>query len=418
MTAFLAVAAVMVIGALLTVLPPLLARRDAEATDRGAANIALLRRELENNDADLQAGTIDRDQWQSARREIERRVIDESQAGAEPVVSTSEHSPRVALLLAVVMPVAAIAAYVALGEPRALSGAAPAPVQAAGHPVETEQVLAMAEALARKLKASPEDGSGWAMLGRTYAYAGRVEEALKAFEEAMKRIPDDARLIADYADLYASSKGAGSLAGEPEKLIRRALSLNPNEPKALALSGTIAFRNRDFAAAARQWEQALSVLPEDSEFARQIASGLAQARRALGVPAGATPGATAAAGGAPAQSVASGVSVSGMVTIAPDLAMRASPDDALFIFARLPEGGGPPLAVMRAKFGQLPLNFELDDSMAMSPENTLSRATRVVITARVAKSGGVVPKPGDLEGASKPVAPGASGVAVRIDKTL
>ena len=60
MTAFLAVAAVMMAGALLAVLPPLLARRNAETSDRGAANIALLRRELENNDADLHAGTIDR----------------------------------------------------------------------------------------------------------------------------------------------------------------------------------------------------------------------------------------------------------------------------------------------------------------------------------------------------------------------
>ena len=416
MTAFLAVAAVMLTGALLAVLPPLLARRNAETSAREAANIALLRQELENNDADLQAGTIDRDQWESTRREIERRVIDESQGvdNGEPAASVTEQSPRVALALALVIPVAAIAVYIVLGEPRALSGAPPAPAQASSHPMGNEQVLAMAETLARKLEASPEDADGWTMLGRTYAFIGRVPDALKAFEEAMKRRPDDARLLADYADLYASSKGAGSLAGEPEKLIRRALSLNPNEPKALALSGTIAFQKGDFAAAAQQWERALSFLPEDSEFARQIAGGLAEARKALGKP----PGGGAIAARATAEPVAKGASVSGTVTISPDLAKKASPEDTLFIFARLPEGGGPPLAVMRAKFSQLPLKFELDDSMAMSPESTLSRATRIVITARVARSGGVVAKPGDLEGMSSPVSPGATGVAVRIDKTL
>ena len=114
--------------------------------------------------------------------------------------------------------------------------------------------------------------------------------------------------------------------------------------------------------------------------------------------------------------MAGGASVSGTVTIAPGLASRASPDDTLFVFARAPEGAGPPLAVVRAKVRELPLKFRLDDSMAMSPENTLSRATRVVITARVTKSRDVVPQPGDLEGASQPIAPGASGVAVLIDK--
>ena len=414
MTAFLAVAAVMMAGALLAVLPPLLVRREAETSDRGAANIALLRRELENNDADLQAGTIDRDQWESTKREIERRVVEESQAtdGERPVAAANERSPRIAVLLAVLLPIAAIATYIALGEPRALSGKPPVAEDAAGHPVENEQMLAMAETLAKKLKAAPEDGEGWIMLARTYAYLGRLQEATSAFEEALKRRPDDARLLADYADIYAGTKGGGSLAGEPEKLIKRALALDPNQPKALALAGTIAFQNKDFAAAARDWERALSVLPEDSGFARQIAAGLAEAREALGQ----TPTKNAKPVASPAPPGAAGLTVSGTVTIAAALAKRAAPDDVLFIFARLPEGGGPPIAVIRAKASELPLKFKLDDSMAMSPDNTLSRAGRVVITARVTKSGGVVPQPGDLEGASKPVTPGASGVTVLIDK--
>ena len=407
MTVFLALAAVMMTGALLVVLPPLLARREAETSDRGAANIELLRRALEDNDAELRAGAIDRGQWESARREIERRAVEESQVtdGERPAVAA--RSPRIALLLALVLPMAAIAMYIVLGEPRALSGGPPAAQAAAGHAAENEQMLAMADSLAKRLNAAPEDGEGWAMLGRTYAYVGRLQDALNAFEEAIKRRPDDARLLADYADVYAGARGGGSLAGEPEKLLKRALALDPNQPKALALAGTIAFQKKDFATAARDWERALAVLPQDSEFAKQITAGLAEARAALGQ----TQPKSAAAPVA-----ANATSVSGTVTITPALAGRASPDDTLFVFARAPEGAGPPIAVLRARVKELPLKFTLDDSMAMSPDNTLSRATRVVITARVAKSGGVVPQPGDLEGASKPVAPGASGVAVLIDK--
>lgn len=409
MIVFLALAAVMMIGALFAVLPPLLTQREADTSDRGAANIELLRRALEDNDAELRDGAIDRAQWESTRREIERRAVEESQASDGEQAVVAARSPHIALLLAVVLPIAAIIMYVVLGEPRALLGRPLAAETAAGHATENAQILAMAEKLAMKLKASPEDGVGWAMLGRTYAFLGRSGDALNAFEQALKRIPDDPRVLADYADVYAGAKGGGSLMGEPEKLIKRALALDPNQPKALALSGTIAFQKKDFAAAARDWERALTVLPNDSEFSKQIAAGLAEARAALG-----QPQPKAAARAAPAS--AGATSVSGTVTMKPELAGRASPDDTLFVFARAPEDAGPPLAVLRAKVRELPLKFTLDDSMAMSPQNTLSSAKRVVITARVAKSGGVVPQPGDLEGASKTVAPGASGVAVLIDK--
>jgi cytochrome c-type biogenesis protein CcmH len=255
------------------------------------------------------------------------------------------------------------------------------------------------------------------MLGRTYAFLGRLPEATSAFEESMKRRPDDARVLADYADMYAATKGGGTLTGEPEKLIQRALAIDANQPKALALAGTIAFQKKDFATAARHWERALAVMPEDSGFAKQIAAGLAEAREALGQPQSKGAAVSPSASRTDVKAAASGTAgVSGTVTLAPALAARVAPEDTLFVFARAPEGAGPPLAVVRAKVKELPLKFKLDDSMAMSPDNKLSSAARVVITARISKSGGVVPQPGDLEGASKPVTPGASGVAVLIDK--
>ena len=179
MIAFLAVAAVMMAGALLAVLPPLLARRQAETSDRGAANIALLRRSLEDNDAELRTGAIDRDQWESARREIERRAVEESQAtdGTQPVAAEAQRSPRIALLLAIVLPLAAVALYIVVGEPRAISGRPPVPEEAAAHAVENDRIQAMAEGLAKKLASAPEDAEGWATLGRTYAYLGRLQEA-------------------------------------------------------------------------------------------------------------------------------------------------------------------------------------------------------------------------------------------------
>ncbi|HEX6016897.1 MAG TPA: c-type cytochrome biogenesis protein CcmI, partial [Burkholderiaceae bacterium] len=66
----------------------------------------------------------------------------------------------------------------------------------------------------------------------------------------------------------------------------------------------------------------------------------------------------------------------------------------------------------------LPLRFTLDDSMAMSPAARLSSAQRVVVDARISKSGTATPQPGDLLGQSDPVSPGASGLTIEIGQTV
>jgi cytochrome c-type biogenesis protein CcmH len=73
-----------------------------------------------------------------------------------------------------------------------------------------------------------------------------------------------------------------------------------------------------------------------------------------------------------------------------------------------------PLALLRKQAKDLPAAFTLDDSMAMSPAAKISGAEKVVVGARVTKSGQAMPQPGDLEGQSEPVAPGGKGVLVQI----
>ncbi|MDE2358212.1 MAG: c-type cytochrome biogenesis protein CcmI, partial [Betaproteobacteria bacterium] len=66
----------------------------------------------------------------------------------------------------------------------------------------------------------------------------------------------------------------------------------------------------------------------------------------------------------------------------------------------------------------LPKSFTLDDSMAMSPAARLSTAGKVIVEARISKSGATTPSPGDLRGASAPVEPGAKGVDIVIDEVV
>ena len=100
------------------------------------------------------------------------------------------------------------------------------------------------------------------------------------------------------------------------------------------------------------------------------------------------------------------------------MAAQASPNDTVFIFARAAEGPRMPLAILRKQVKDLPLEFKLDDSLAMSPAMKLSSFPKVIVGARVSKSGEAMPQKGDLTGTSAPVSTGSSGLKIEINQVL
>jgi len=299
---------------------------------------------------------------------------------------------------------------------------------------ESEQIAAMVEGLAKRLKEQPDDATGWAMLGRSYMALGRQADALAAYQQVVKLQPDDAGALADYADMLALSQGS-ELAGEPTRLIEQALKIEPDNLKALALAGAAAYNRREFGQAVKYWDRVALVGPPDNPMVQQAVSGAISARElgqlpAAAATAAATPAAPATeatiaangkpAGTAPASAAAAAAAgtVSGTVSLAATLQGQAAASDTVFIFARPAEGSRMPLAILRKQVSDLPFSFQLDDSLSMSPAARLSSAGRVIVGARISKSGQAMPQPGDLEGLSAPTAVGSSGVTLIISSVV
>lgn len=139
----------------------------------------------------------------------------------------------------------------------------------------------MVARLAEKLQQNPNDGAGWLMLGRSYVTLKRFPEAAAAYGRASQLLPQSADLFADYADVLAMAQGR-RLSGEPEKLIARALEIDPRHVKALALSGSAAFERGDYEVAVREWEKILAIVPADSSVAQRIGNSIADAKRRMG----------------------------------------------------------------------------------------------------------------------------------------
>lgn len=403
MIAFWIVAGLFVVVAVLLVVPPLLRSSSGGRVSSSAANIAIHRDQLRELEADLRAGTLSAELYEQARREIEARLLEDlSRPDAAAVQRQKWRGTAIALALAI--PLCAVGLYFIVGNPQAL---APADTDATSHGVSAQQIQTMIGRLAERLKANPEDGQGWVMLGRSYGALGRFDEAASAYANAIERLPDNADVLADYADVLGMTQG-GRLQGKPETIIERALKVDPDNPKALALAGTVAFDKKDYAGAVRYWERMLPQVQPESEEARSIQASIDEAR-ALGGQGSAPPVQSAAA-------AASGVS--GVVKLAPALADKVAPTDTVFIFARAAEGPRMPLAIVRKQARELPAAFKLDDSMAMAPDMKMSKFPQLVVGARISKSSNAAPRAGDLQGMSGTVTNGTAGITVLIDTEI
>ncbi len=418
MTVFLIIAALLMAGAMMFVLPSLLSKGngDNQHVLRDEINLSVLRDQMRELDADLAAGTINAVGHESAKLELERRVAEDVQ----PKVAIAElipSKPWTAIAVGLAIPAMTISLYFYLGNPDAFKSAQVAGAQEPAAAVTAEQIASMVSGLEQKLKVKPDDPDGWYMLARSFHALKKYPESADAYAKLVKLVPDNADLLADYADALAMAQNR-SLQGEPEKIIGRALALDPKNLKALALAGSAAFDRRDFQAAVMQWKKILQLVPPESETARSIMSNIGEAQSLAG-DSGSLPSSmpTRIAPIEDEPSPVAGksdVSVKGTVEIDAALRSKVADTDSVFIFARAAEGPKFPLAVIRKQVKDLPMSFVLDDSMSMMPNAKLSNFPLVIVGARISKSGNATPSVGDFEGVTAAVKPGATGLKISI----
>jgi cytochrome c-type biogenesis protein CcmH len=408
MTGFVIVAGLLTIAALLFILWPLLRSALRQNDSARSVGLSIYRDQFAELERDLAAGTLGQEQYDAARAELERRMLDEVSAVAAPATVPQRSGRYLAIAIAIALPMVAGLLYWHLGQPQGIGAAhhaAPDPSS-----LTLDDFKAMTQKLAERMAKNPDDPVGWLMLGRAYKALQRFPEAEQALAEADRRKPNDPEILVEYGEAMALTHGR-HLAGAPLRLVERALKIDPDNQRALTLAGSAAFEAHDYKHAIGYWERLLKQPGLDPELGQALQAGIAQARLLQ-------------AGGASPPKVAASPTTAGKETIRGEVKLngalesRASPGDTVFIFARATQGPPMPLAVVRKQVKDLPVRFTLDDSMAMAPNLKLSAFPEVVITARISKSGSVKAQSGDLQGASQAVKPGTSGVVIAIDQVV
>jgi cytochrome c-type biogenesis protein CcmH len=385
---------------------------------RDAANLEILRDQINEMDVDLKNGLLSAELHEQGKNELQSRVLEEAgDTSSAEVETTRSPYKKLAVILSVLFPLLAIGLYIQVGNLNAFSSRS-------AHGGMSDMGMAGGSAsissLEQKVGANPSDGESLLLLARAYMEAERFADSAKTYEHLTQYISDEAWVWADYADALAMAQGQ-SLRGKPTDLINKALSIDADSMKGLALAGSAGMERGDFAAAIKHWERLRSLLPADGEDAKMIDSGLVEARQMLShIKGGKAPMAleqitppTQTASVAPGKE-----RITGKVSLSDSLKGKYSPDDTVFVLARAAEGPKMPLAILRKQVRDLPLTFELDDSMAMQPQMKLSAFDKVVVVARISRSGTAMPEAGDAQGLSQPLRPGTKGVNLKVDQIV
>jgi cytochrome c-type biogenesis protein CcmH len=271
-----------------------LLQRVPEETGAGGnkeANLEIYRDQLSELEADLRNGIISPEQYQQDRDEIERRLLDDVSKGGEVSAKGSKQAAGrgPVYVIALGIPVLAVALYLLVGNSAAWSGAATTTPQtpfasgAQGSAPMTQQgIEANVAALAKRLEQKPDDAQGWVMLARSYTSLEKYNEASSAYAKAAALKTDDADLLADYAFAMGMASGR-KLQGEPFELIKKALRIDPQNAKALELAGSAEFQARNYQQAVAYWQKVLDRTPADSELARTLSQNISEAKALAGV---------------------------------------------------------------------------------------------------------------------------------------
>ncbi|MDP2431071.1 MAG: c-type cytochrome biogenesis protein CcmI [Pseudomonadota bacterium] len=409
-------AAICVLVALAFILPPLLRKKEIEAkAARRDINIAVYQDQMKEMESDRASGLLNEAQYQAGKLELEGRLAEDALVKTDSVMAPVA-SRRLGFTLAGVLPVAAFGLYFLMGNPMSLISIAEAqanPAMAESGVVPGEHdVMKMIQQVEEKTKTDPNDVAAWAMLGKTYAVVGHWPEALLAYEKAYKLKPDEPAIMTGYAEALAISRDR-VMKGEPIQLVLKALEKDPDDIKGLELAGINGFQEKNFAKAAYYFKHLHKQLPPDSPYAQDI---LAAQKEATRLSRTAMTGMDNLGDQEPAAAAAGpGATLHGKVDITPALKSKITDTDVVFLFARSAEGGAP-VAAIRATAVKFPLEFELNDKMAMNPDNRLSNFKKVTLTVRVSKSGDPMGGAGDLEGTLAGVAVGSKDIKLVIDK--
>jgi cytochrome c-type biogenesis protein CcmH len=343
--------------------------------------------ELEKDQAE---GVISVDEFEKLKTELSRSFLRDMET-IDGKVAQSNGEPRkfVPILSLLFIPIFSYGIYELVGSARdlelpkifqTLNTAESAEEQRAGF-------LRLAEVLEERFERKPNDIQNGYMLGTLYIQLEDFNSAINTFELLIGELedgPDKATVLGQLAQAMYLDAGS-SLTSDLQRVIERAMTMNPNEQAIMSILGFESFMQQDFRQAVFYWRRQLSQLNGNSEQALALRDRISTIEALL-------PPETA-------EVVDDGASVTLVIDVDDSVRDLVDASMRLFVYARSPDFPMP-LAAVNLVQPEFPFEITLTDANAMTPAAKLSSASQVYVGARLSRSGVANAQAGDIEAES------------------
>ena len=397
MLTFWLISASLIIVALIIILPPLLRKEPELDLDRKKINREVYEKKLTELDLDLKNDLIEKDQYEIAKSDLQRTLIDDTEFVVE--LESKQSSVVIPSIIVLLLPIAAVLLYLKLNNGLvSLDPSFQKNLQAQQQNTlpSVEEAITILE---EKLKQNPNDLEGWMMLGRSYLITENFEAAVKTYAKA-NEITNGANpnILVAYGEAQGFAKDQ-TFDKQSLSLFEKALQIDPKHERGLWYAGYATYQLKDYESSVNYWQRLMQQVPNDQpEVKKALVAYLNDAKQQAGI--------TITDIGEVEEldeTETSGASIVVNVSLADKLQGSIKNSETLFIYARAQNGPKMPLALVKMTAGDLPTTVTLDDTVAMMPSMTLSSMEKVEVIARISKSGQAIMQSGDKFGSVQSV---------------
>ncbi len=258
-------------------------RKNKEEGERADYELNVFKDQLKELDRDLERGLINQAEAETARVEIQRRLLAADEKRGQNTVSGQKVGTGTFIISAVVglgLVAGSLALYLKIGMP----GYEDVPF--ASRDSQKERQMASSEGMAaeiaqlkKHLENEPGDVEGWMLLGRTMRLVGRPGEAVDAYRSAVKASERHPSVLADFAEskIYASE---GQVDDETFAALKEAVDNDPSQMKARFYLGFAKMKTQDYAGAIQEWTDLAAMAPKEIGWLSQVNEQIDMAAKA------------------------------------------------------------------------------------------------------------------------------------------
>ena len=274
--------AILTVATLAVVCWPLL-RGSRELADRGRFGRAVYRDQLREVERDLARGVLSPAEGESARLEIQRRLLAAGgDAPGREVRATRD--PRLAIGIGVLVVCGAAGLYIQLGSPSlpdvpfAERDRGSAGLDAAA----SANVKDTAARLAEKVKSDPSDAQAWLLYARTESLLQDWPKAADAYRHVVDLGTATPDVLAAYGEAQVLAAG-GIVPPVAEEAFAKALAADPKNDVARYYTALADSQAGNVHRAIDAWLALAADMPDDAPMRQAIARRVAEAARAGGI---------------------------------------------------------------------------------------------------------------------------------------